>query len=55
MNEDTTTAGTTKDQPEQILLVDDNPTNLQVLYETLDSGANYQRLSQEGQPRDQGV
>ena len=38
MSEDSTMAGSIKEQPEQILLVDDNSTNLQVLYETLDSG-----------------
>jgi len=40
MNEDPIMAGSIKEQPEQILLVDDNQTNLQVLYETLDSGPN---------------
>jgi len=40
MSEDSPPAGGIEEQPEQILLVDDNPTNLQVLYETLDSGPN---------------
>ena len=40
MSEDSTRTEGTEEQPEQILLVDDNPTNLQVLYETLDSGPN---------------
>ena len=40
MSEDPTMAERIEEQPEQILLVDDNPTNLQVLYETLDSGPN---------------
>jgi two-component system sensor histidine kinase ChiS len=39
MNENRTTSEGMDNQPEQILLVDDNPTNLQVLYETLDSAA----------------
>lgn len=38
MNEDSTLSDSTDHQPDQILLVDDNPTNLQILYETLDSG-----------------
>ncbi len=37
------TEGSAPDQPDRILLVDDNPTNLQVLYQTLD-GRGYRLL-----------
>jgi two-component system sensor histidine kinase ChiS len=43
MNDELTSLKNNQGQPEQILLVDDNPTNLQVLYQTLD-GLDYKLL-----------
>ncbi len=44
MNDDATPPADYPDQPEQILLVDDNTTNLQVLHQTLD-GRGYKLLA----------
>jgi len=44
MNADATPPANDRDQPEQILLVDDNTTNLQVLHQTLD-GRGYKLLA----------
>ncbi len=44
MNHDATPPANDQDQPEQILLVDDNTTNLQVLHQTLD-GRGYKLLA----------
>jgi len=44
MNDDATPPANAEDQPEQILLVDDNTTNLQVLHQTLD-GRGYKLLA----------
>ncbi|UCE51572.1 MAG: response regulator, partial [Desulfobacterales bacterium] len=43
MTDELTSFKNNQGQPEQILLVDDNPTNLQVLYQTLD-GLDYKLL-----------